>query len=337
MMRPAVVFLVLAIIGIGAFLSIRETTLACSGEDPERKKCEEDLYQTLVRKYGAAHALQIIEEQFERDEYIRTHCHSLAHMIGYAAVDTYPSVAEAYADGSPFCWDGYYHGVVERIVARDGPGTAESMLPRVCSTFGADAGKMFDYEACTHGVGHAAFVINNSLIPSLNFCTSVFPDGRPQHACISGVFMAQVSSGASSTSPLYPCDAVSQKYASHCYPYQMTKILERLGGDYSRAFQLCADVADPASRTACQTAIGRAFVITDLDRTETQSTTVCELGADTEARSDCYTGIAKQIVRLFRSTDAAFSFCATVPDLVKGSCRDVTKRQFEEISSNVSE
>lgn len=328
----------IVLIGIGAVLIIGSVYLdrahaSCDASGTEQLPCEKNFYRTMVAEEGAARALENIERRFAEDAFIQSHCHALAHEIGYAAMDTYPTLAGAYAEGSPFCWDGYYHGVVERMVTRDGRDAAESALPSVCNAVGADTGKMFDFEACTHGVGHAASVLYGELTPSLQFCAT-FADGRPRQACYAGVFMAhRAEKPVASLSPLYPCDAVTAEYAPHCFPYQMAIILTRMDNDFSRAFQECELVSEATSRHACRASVGRAAVLKQPDVAQNGAEAVCGLPRDIEAQLDCYTGAAKQIVRLYRSTDVATEFCAMVPETFREACLTTTVRQYEEISS----
>ena len=98
-----------------------ETAGGCSGALSSDYACYQERYQNLVHYSGVEAAFAELEEDYEDNGFVKASCHQLTHVIGCAAADLYGDVSGAFGRGEHFCGTGYYHGVMEAVVARTGP------------------------------------------------------------------------------------------------------------------------------------------------------------------------------------------------------------------------
>jgi hypothetical protein len=117
--------------------------------------------------------------------------------------------------------------------------------------------------------------------------------------------------------PLYPCTDVETKHKNLCYQLQTTYALQAQDNDFAIVFDLCAKFEN-SSRPACYQGLGRDAAWQSIGQlvdevAETGYTnTICMLGQDYEARSNCVVGAAKYFVDHYRSDAVAKTFCESL-------------------------
>ena len=82
-------------------------------------------------------------------------CHRIVHLIGSAALARFDGdVARTFAEGSPVCVSGYYHGILERaFVGISTKAELARVARELCVGVGIRRRGFLDYQ-CRHGLGH---------------------------------------------------------------------------------------------------------------------------------------------------------------------------------------
>lgn len=304
-----------------------EISSVCTGGDSMNFDCYETYYTKLVQEQGVKEAFDDLKVRYAQNGYVVSQCHPITHVIGRVATNKYTDVAEAYTHGDPFCWSGYYHGVLEGVVGKIGGKHLGDSLNGICANLPGKATYNFDYFNCVHGLGHGVMAFTqDELFDALKLCDRL--DGSwERESCYSGVFMENVivdnknhfTKYLKPTEPLYPCNAVDTKYKTPCYLMQTSYMLKVTNGDFAKVFGYCAK-AEEAFRPTCYQSLGRdASGRSASDIVITRQT--CEIGKGFEQRSNCVIGAVKDIISYFHSDVQAKEFCASLDSDLKETCR----------------
>lgn len=286
--------------------------------------CYDQFYRNLVVKKGVPEAFKVLKEDYPKNPYVVAQCHPITHIIGHASLELYPNVTEAFSHGDPYCWSGYYHGVMEEVSERIGVKGIEKELNNICSGVKGKETYSFDYYNCVHGLGHGVMSVNNDeLFISLKMCDNLVGSWEKE-SCYGGVYMENViidNSGLVSKylkpeDPMYPCNAVDAKYKSSCYLMQSSYALKVRGYDFNKVFADCRG-ADEGFRNICYQSIGRDASGQSSSNAE-QTKSRCDLGQTYDEKSNCVIGAVKDFISYFHSDVQANSFCNSLaPDLVQ--------------------
>jgi hypothetical protein len=288
--------------------------------------CFERYYQGLVAREGVPRAVAELKLQYETNEFIRAQCHPLTHVIGRAATLLYPDVAEAYTHGDEFCWSGYYHGVMEGIIAKLGRAEIESRIPTLCNGIESKSTYGFDYYNCVHGLGHGLMALtNNELFDTLELCDRL-EGSWERESCYGGVFMENVivdnknhfTKYLKPEDPVYPCTAVEARHKNACYLMQTSYMLKVSGGDFTPLFSLCRSV-DAGYEATCFQSLGRdasGSTVSDLDRT----TAICQMGSAEFEVTNCLIGAVKDFISYHHTDSQARALCEKFDGAVRDTC-----------------
>ncbi len=345
-MKPGVFFIFIATIIVSAIL-INNAPSAISPEiaiNPEKKcngslseqfDCYESFYTNIVREAGVKPAMADLRRRYDENEvFVHPQCHQLAHTIGRAAMMNYSTVTEAYLEGDSFCWSGYYHGVLEGVAMSQGVVWLLSNIDGVCTEIPGKEFYSFDYYNCVHGLGHGFMsVSNHELFESLEMCGTLTGSWE-QSSCWSGVFMENIiSHGIKNYSaylkpedPLYPCNAVNDKYRQTCFLMQTSYMLEVAGRDFAKVFELCEESGIYSS--TCYQSLGRdasGSTISDVSRTKSY----CLLGKNDEQRSNCIIGAVKDFISYFHSDIEAKNLCASLSRQLRSTCSITVENYYK--------
>jgi hypothetical protein len=284
--------------------------------------CWQNRYSAMVASQGAEAAMADFKASAGKVSYVNSNCHQIAHVIGRAAAKRYGSLTKTYKHGDNYCWSGYYHGAIETIAQEIGPQKILSQVNNVCTPLRKAKEYGFDHFNCVHGMGHGLLAVqDDNLFTALKSC-DLFNGDWQQSSCYGGVFMENVmdaihhpvtgSPYLKTDDPLYPCDAVNQKYEEQCYLMQTSHMLSIEGNDFSKVFALCATVAAPFDAT-CYQSLGRDA---SGQSGSTQAMTIehCQLGPTVKARRNCYTGAVKDFMSFYHSDKQAYAMCAAIPE-----------------------
>jgi len=296
--------------------------------------CYREAYKQFVSTQGALAAFEDIKQRYETDESVKSLCHPLMHVIGQGAAQEFTNVSAAFAKGDSFCWSGYYHGVLEAFVSRIGLNRLVSELDNICSGIADKVAYGFDYYNCVHGLGHGIMVVRaNNVFKSLDTCDNLSGSWE-QQSCWSGVFMENIiidtqgytSEYLKKDDPLYPCNAVDEKYKTICYLMQTSYMLKVFDYDYGKVFAACATVGPHAA--ICYQSLGRDASGQSISNAE-RTREICMSGVTIEQRSNCIIGAIKDFISYFHSDTQANELCASITQELRQTCYDTVKSYYE--------
>ena len=300
---------------------------ACPGDLSGDFKCFERHYQTVVNSQSVEAAFTDIKDAYERSPYAKGNCHQLVHVIGRAAGNLFGDVAQAYGRGDEFCWSGYYHGVMEAILAKIGYQNVKTQLNTICAGVGATEKYSFAHYNCAHGLGHGVMLVSqHELFDALTTCDSL-GDGWERESCYGGVFMENIMAEINpdhatkylkTDDLLYPCTEVGPSYKQQCFLMQTSHALQVNGYNFGGVFALC-DGVETEHRATCYQSLGRdasGNTVSDPERTRD----LCMLGRDFDAQSNCITGAVKDFIAYFHSKEAGPKLCAVLEPGLRDPC-----------------
>ena len=320
----------------------------CSGASAADHACYQQRYESLVRDSGVEAAFGKLKDEFTKDEFVNSKCHHLTHHIGRAAAELYGEIAGAYSRGDNFCASGYYHGVIEAIMATLEADELLGEADNICADLREHQNHSFDHRNCVHGLGHGSmYVLENELFEALRTCDAL-TDEWERDQCSGGVFMENVnahdnpghhSNYLKGDQPFYPCTEMKSEYKTQCYARHTEyalKVASQHGttaqDNFAKVFDLCAKVEDDF-RSACYSGLGHQAAmetsladITDEARAAF-SRELCTLGQDNEALYYCVVAAARQFVFYYDSDAQAKALCES---LISADLRAVCLQRTEE-------
>ncbi|MDB5266737.1 MAG: hypothetical protein JWN89_552 [Parcubacteria group bacterium] len=294
--------------------------------DSDKSACLSTFYAHLVDAYGAKTAIEDLKTRGGEDQSVMGRCHPYMHTIGESASEKYKTVSEAYLYGDPFCWSGYYHGVLEGVTAKIGEEKLLASLNSICADIPGKGTYSFNYYNCVHGLGHGIMELKgDELFDSLKTCDSLIGDWE-QQSCQSGVFMENVilytnygkSAYLKPEEPLYPCTAVEDKYKYQCYLGQTSFALEASQYDFKKVADLCTTVKGQY-RDICFQSLGRDAA-NQAGHGSPKTRTTCDLASIHTDRMNCYVGAVKEFISYYHSITEANGFCGALDEADKTSC-----------------
>ena len=297
--------------------------------------CWQIYYQAIVKNEGIPAAFYDLKKNYNINSYVKSQCHPLTHIIGQAAVEKYPDVAEAYLHGDAFCWSGYYHGVLEGVAGKLGNEKMFATLNTICSGVVGKEQYSFDYYNCVHGLGHGVMALTqDELFDSLLLCDKL--DGSwEQQSCAGGVFMENViidnknhfTKYLKPEEPLYPCTQAPEQYKGTCFLMQTSYMLKVTGNDFKKVFDLCAN-APSDYRPQCYQSLGR-----DASGQSTSNIIVvkntCEFGKDFDQKANCIIGATKDFVSYFHSDKQALQLCDSLTTDLQTVCSQTVTAYYK--------
>ncbi|HEU0246207.1 MAG TPA: hypothetical protein VFR38_03905 [Gaiellaceae bacterium] len=255
-------------------------------------------------------------------------CHRATHFIGAASFVRYGgSVSRALAEGSPKCWSGYYHGVLERTFVRVKSYKPSALAAAARSLCREAARTMTPWTAyqCIHGLGHGLMISTGLNLPlSLAVCRRL--DRRwDRDACKGGVFMENLSASYGVHSrwlrdddPLYPCDAVARGDKRRCYLMVTSRILPLVGDDWQRTADTCARVESDFI-AACFRSYGRDASSRN-GRNASESANTCAIARPYGGEGWCIVGASHDIAGNYASGLRALPLCERVAANLRRDC-----------------
>ena len=310
-------------------------TEPCTGSDRTNFDCYEGYYRTLVGSAGVPATFADLQARYPNNDYIRAQCHPLTHILGQAATEKYPTVAEAFTHGDSFCWSGYYHGVMEGSISKIGRSELPDQLNSICANVEGRERYSFDYFNCVHGLGHGVMAYTNiELFDSLALCDRL-EGSWERSSCYGGVYMENVivdnknhfTKYLKPDDPLYPCNAVDDKYKNDCYLMQTSYMLKVLNGSFAKVFEECATVSEAGWRYTCFQSLGRDASGRSTSNAQ-QTAATCDLGTSYEQRSNCIIGAVKDFISYFHSDKPGYALCDILSPDLQQICRDTTKAYY---------
>lgn len=110
----------------------------CSGALASNYAC----YQDLVKDSGVGVAFDDIKDEYEKNDFVKSGCHQLVHVIGRSAAEIHGDLPTTYAQGDEFRGSGYYHG--DEQAKRLCESVKEADLRTVCFRAGEEYYEAFE-------------------------------------------------------------------------------------------------------------------------------------------------------------------------------------------------
>jgi hypothetical protein len=300
----------------------------------------------LVRVSGVEAAFDELKEEYEKNGFVRSNCHQMSHVIGRAAAERYGDIPGAYDRGDSFCGSGYYHGVMQAVVARIGAGRILEEADTLCTDLRERQKFSLYHRDCAHGLGHGFMnVLENELFASLHACDALTNGWEREH-CYTGVFRENVqakddpshpSRYLRSDQPLYPCTDVETRYKNSCYRRQPMYALLTQNNDLAKVFDLCAKV-EGDFRPACYHGLGRSAFFQSIGQHVTDvaqagaARMLCMLGEDHEAQSNCVAGVVRTFIYYNRGDTRFEGFCGPFDADLRAVCRRAAEEYYEDFA-----
>lgn len=218
-------------------------------------------YRGSIGAREATEAYEIMKAEYSRLPFAEQH--EAAHLFGIALYDSEGQDGIAVCDAA-FAF-GCFHGFFARAVANTGTGIVGELAALCKAKFGRNS------TGCEHGIGHGImeYTGRDGLAEALSLCEKT-GQVHPLYGCTSGLFMEYNSAmmfrdGVAYRDvrpydpgePLAPCDSkVPAKHRTSCYFEMGLWWKERLGDDYARIGDLCAQAATAEERDACYRGLG---------------------------------------------------------------------------------
>lgn len=311
-------------------LALANETLALSNsagcaKEEDHFACLERYYRALVTARGVPSAFVDLAALYNEDVFVKTQCHQLVHVIGRAAFEQYPSVAEAFLNGDTLCWSGYYHGVMEAIAADVGLEYLADHLDDICSEVPPDIAGWRTYFYCVHGLGHGVMaIVEGELFDALALCERMNGSWE-QESCMGGVYMENIMRDATGGFTryldhdrlLYPCTDVADRNKKLCYLNHSTYVLDLLDGDFAKAFETCSGAGSEFA-PFCYESLGRdsaAYGKEDVESIVAR----CKEGATSEQQARCIMG-AVDFLSTYEPEAFVREFCAAAEDELHATC-----------------
>ncbi len=307
--------------------------------------CYKDQLETMMKKQGTAHALEVIEQVVTKDRVALREAHNLTHHVGRTSYHHLKDVTAVMSQCTAAHQSGCYHGALEAYLTSI-PKVTPTDVVAICSPKLEQEKGRFAYFNCFHGLGHGLTMhLNHDLKQSLALCDALNTTWD-QESCYGGVFMETVVTGINESrphsghgghsghhgekshkqkiklidpkNPLYPCSELDKKYLRECYMMQTSIILHLTHYDFAKAFREC-DKAPEDMRQTCYQSMGRDISGHTL-RDIKQSIRLCELGTATY-QGRCFIGVVKNFLNVSgRASEDAFDLCRQTPKRHKQDC-----------------
>ena len=286
-------------------------------------ECYEQSFGNLVFHDGPKPALDRLQRMMATNTTVASDCHRIAHRMGSAALKRFKDkVADAFIAGSPVCWSGYYHGIVERAFLGQPDDKLAVVARQLCDDPQIDAQRFLAYQ-CIHGLGHGLMIYTGYDLPgSLKTCDGL-RTGFDRVSCSGGVFMENFTSSYGVTSkylrksdPIYPCNAVAQRHKLYCYLLVTSNALRINGYDLKKTAAACRR-SERAWVSTCYESFGRD-VSGMAGQDAKKALADCRLA--TRHQSECLYGVSRDITSSDAGGARAGRFCARAPSRHQAHC-----------------
>jgi len=306
--------------------NVQEIHSTCEGKSvpSEKFECYGAVFVAYMKANGGKRTLELLDQLQLKGGYAQSNCHPLSHRVGNIALHVYGTVPKAVPEYIAVCHSGYYHGLLEEYLA-----TAESYEKGVAEVCGTPENQAyFNWFQCMHGLGHGVMQFRDNEVPeALKDCDILDPQNQSREICYAGVFMENITSDEKTghpskylkkEDPIYPCNAVEDKYRGACYFLASSQVLKMNGWNFSDTFKAC-DSAEEKYRYLCYQSLGRDVSGTS-HRNNARVKELCELGVTTFGKTECYFGAARDYINELGKFDTAIGLCNFIDQGYRDRC-----------------
>jgi hypothetical protein len=151
---------------------------ACRGENWQ--DCAVSTAITHAEVAGVPEALSTLKMVLQSRPEMLNGCHEFTHLLGEAFHATFG--AAAVTEDSTWCSYGYVHGVMA-AAGRDNPAELTTTSLDICRRVESQVSAN-----CTHGIGHAAMLVEDSSDEAMTYCSDL-GSATLRNNCAQGVMM----------------------------------------------------------------------------------------------------------------------------------------------------
>jgi hypothetical protein len=311
-----------------AVAGVDEIHASCEGKTvpSETFDCYAVNFESYMKANGGRKTLELLDALKNKGGYANSNCHPLSHKVGNIALHVYGSVPNAVPEYIPVCHSGYYHGLLEEYL-----GSApdyETGVREVCGN--TETQSYFNWFQCMHGLGHGIMQFKDNEVPqSLKDCDLVAPANSGPEICYAGVFMENITTDEKTghpakyirkDDPIYPCNAVEEKYKSACYFLASSQILKINGWNFPETFKACAS-SEEKYRHLCFQSLGRDVSGSSFQNKE-KVKELCALTNIYEDKANCYFGAVRDFINAKGEFDTAVPMCNIIEVDFRQRCYD---------------
>jgi hypothetical protein len=305
--------------------------------------CVERALTTLLDQAGVAKSMEVLDTLAARDDKVRDDGHALAHGLGIYAYRSPETVSATFSGCPTSQMSGCFHGVIQGYFLDLGRQGREVGSPEMDALCAPHAGNEFIYFHCAHGMGHGLMALHQNHLPMALASCDLISVTFVRESCYGGAFMenvlqvthphhtagghAETQEGAHASAdahgghggagdradPLYPCNAVDEKYQRECYGFQPSPMMFYNGGDVAATARLCGQ-APEAFRATCFGSLGReitAWADQDHRRTLEMCGRIGDLDGG-QARLLCEGGAVATLMNQTADAQDGIRFCHAV-------------------------
>jgi hypothetical protein len=297
-------------------------------EQEDKIECYRHRLDAVLAERGTEEALASLERLAEEDPDVLRDSHQYVHQLGRNSYSHYKDVVQAFTHCRDTFASGCYHGVMEGYL-RGLPRVEPQEIALFCNKIVEAQPTVFMKFQCVHGMGHGlTMYFDHDLFKALSAC-NVLLTAWDQESCYGGVFMENIMGYAAaaghhhhrvflkSDDPLYPCNAVKQKYRGACYLLQSSAILSFNNYDFAQGFREC-DKAPAEFVPVCYQSMGRDINGLALNDGE-KATELCRLGTPSRVRH-CFQGVVWDVIYIHANPDEGLVFCESLDRRFKKDC-----------------
>lgn len=313
---------------VGQGQGVRALEYCLRGDQPfaARLACYRRILEPNVARQGPKVVLEQLDALQGERPVFRAYCHEMAHVLGRYWIQAGGTLGQGFHEGSYICHNGFYHGMVERVILGDRalgaewahvqPAEIRAKAPSVCTTETVGASGPRLLFQCLHGLGHALdFAVGYDLPLALELC-DLLPDQWSRDSCHGGAVMENITGVERDLRMLragdahYPCTVLAPKYRDACYRMQTSWMIED-GMGWDAIIAACRE-AGP-HQTACFQSLGRDVSPRVRQHGPDGFAGICA-NLPTEERTSCLRGAVYALSDHTTDGRFAYPFCQVFAD-----------------------
>ncbi len=290
-----------------------EKNVASIAKDSQAIFADNASLKKYIQEYGPKATIQQLNVLSSR----YGSCHNQAHVAGRISYELMGD--KAFKECGAECHSGCYHGATEAYFKEHGTANLSQNLNTLC---GSELNGFFSHQ-CVHGIGHGLMAWTDyDIFEALKSCDLL---DKRQDSCWTGVFMENIVGGLTdkndttghftkylSNDPQYPCTIVDEKYKSSCYFLQTSRMVQLVGGDFSKVAAECLKV--PAVyQYVCFSSMGRDVGGVNI-KNPAGSIKACSYAPVGTLRTACLLGAAQDSFWDPAAQDDGIAFCKLITD-----------------------
>ena len=296
----------------------------------EARRCWEESLRVIIAANGVDTAFEELARLYKAEPTFAQECHSYAHLIGQAAYAEFSRErAFPVTPKTTYCGYGFYHGVMEAMLAKTGNLAEARQFCLYMDTALAGAASNATL-ACFHGIGHgvvdgsdrSAWGNDQAIIePGLALCDQVASTEQEYYRCYSGAFNSlaiaywtnQYGLSLNKKDPLGICRRQRDDRRLACYTDMTTALMVITKDDLAAAVRFVDRIAEERFALPTMATLSSLAVRQRLNAANYEDVVEVCHDLTLRLRVPCVQGFGNGLMEFGRPPEEyikAFSFCA---------------------------